>query len=104
MRLHKLAVQTSASPTGAPQAALVGFAVTDQFEIVFDTLETTRKAQNLRKNSRIALVIGGWISGDERTVQYEGEPMNLPVRNSSASSGSIIRHTPMAPAAQAGPA
>jgi len=73
MRLHKLAVQTSVSATGAPQAAIVGFAVTDQFEIVFDTLETTRKAQNLRKNSRIALVIGGWVSGDERTVQYEGE-------------------------------
>ncbi|HXJ91504.1 MAG TPA: pyridoxamine 5'-phosphate oxidase family protein [Terriglobia bacterium] len=73
IRLHKLAVQTSVSSTGAPQGALVGFAVSDQFEIVFDTLETTRKAQNLRKNSRIALVIGGWVSGDERTVQYEGE-------------------------------
>jgi general stress protein 26 len=73
MRLHRLAVQTSVSSTGSPQAAVVGFAVTDQFEIVFDTLETTRKAQNLRKNSRIALVIGGWISGDERTVQYEGK-------------------------------
>lgn len=73
MRLHRLAVQTSASATGSPQAALVGFAVTDQFEIVFDTLQTTRKAQNLRKNLRIALVIGGWVSGDERTVQYEGE-------------------------------
>ncbi len=51
----------------------MGFAVTDQFEIVFDTIETSRKAQNLRKNPEIALVIGGWISGDERTVQYEGK-------------------------------
>ena len=51
----------------------MGIAVRDQLEIVFDTLQTTRKAQNLRKNSRIALVIGGWVSGDERTVQYEGE-------------------------------
>ena len=32
-----------------------------------------RKAQNLRKNAGIVLVIGGWIPGDERTVQYEGE-------------------------------
>lgn len=72
MRLHRLAVQTSVSAVGAAQAAIVGFAVTDEFEIVFDTLETTRKAQNLRQNPRVALVIGGWAPGDERTVQYEG--------------------------------
>ena len=73
MRLHRLAVQTSVSAAAMPQAAIVGFAITNRFEIVFDTLETTRKAQNLRRNSQIALVIGGWIPGDERTVQYEGE-------------------------------
>ena len=59
MRLHRLAVQTSVSPEGAAQAALVGFAVTDRFEIIFDTLETTRKARNLRRNPHVALVIGG---------------------------------------------
>jgi general stress protein 26 len=72
MRLHRLAVQTSVSSAGRPQAAIVGFAVTDGFEIVFDTLQNTRKVQNLRGNSRAALVIGGWDAGDERTVQYEG--------------------------------
>jgi general stress protein 26 len=72
VRFHRLAVQASVSAEGAAQAAIVGFAVTDQFEIVFDTLETTRKAQNLRQNPRVALVIGGWVPGDERTVQYEG--------------------------------
>lgn len=60
------------SDASGPQAAIVGFAVSDQFEIVFDTLSATRKAENLRNNPRIALVIGGWVSGDERTVQYEG--------------------------------
>jgi hypothetical protein len=72
VRLHRLAVQTSVSNVGAPQAAVVGFAVTDQFEIVFDTLESSRKAQNLRLHPRVALVIGGWVPGDERSVQYEG--------------------------------
>jgi uncharacterized protein YhbP (UPF0306 family) len=57
----------------AAQAALVGFAISDRFEIVFDTLAATRKAQNLRANPKIALVIGGWVADDERTVQYEGE-------------------------------
>ena len=73
MRLHRLAVQASVSAAGVPQAAMVGFAVTDQFEIVFDTLHTTRKARNLRQNPHVALVIGGWVPNDERTVQYEGE-------------------------------
>jgi hypothetical protein len=72
MRLHRLAVQASVSALDAAQAAIVGFAVTDLFEIVFDTLDTTRKVQNLRRNPRVALVIGGWAPGDERTVQYEG--------------------------------
>jgi hypothetical protein len=51
---------------------VVGIAVTDEFEIVFDTLSSTRKATNLRQNSRLAFVIGGLIAGDERSVQYEG--------------------------------
>jgi general stress protein 26 len=72
LRQHRLAVQSSVSATGSPQAAVVGFAVTDEFEIVFDTLDSTRKARNLRQNSRLALVIGGLNDGDERTVQYEG--------------------------------
>jgi pyridoxine/pyridoxamine 5'-phosphate oxidase len=72
-RSYRLAVQTSVTGEGAAQAALVGFAISDQFEIVFDTLASTRKAQNLRANPKIALVIGGWVAGDERTVQYEGE-------------------------------
>jgi len=72
LRSHRLAVEASVSPTGAAQAAVVGFAISDQFDIVFDTLASTRKAQNLRQNPKIALVIGGAAAGEERTVQYEG--------------------------------
>ena len=72
LRHNRLAVQASTSSANEPQAAVVGFAVTDQLEIIFDTLESTRKAKNLRRNPRLALVIGGSIPGDERTVQYEG--------------------------------
>jgi hypothetical protein len=66
---HKWAVQASVAASGAPQAAVIGFAVTDDLELVFDTLETSRKAPNLRRDGRIALVIG-W--DDEQTVQCEG--------------------------------
>ena len=72
LRTHSLAVQSSLTPGGAPQAAIVGFAVTDGLEIVFDAVDTSRKVQNLRRNPKIALVIGGWNDGDERTAQYEG--------------------------------
>ncbi|WP_137993263.1 pyridoxamine 5'-phosphate oxidase family protein [Streptomyces vilmorinianum] len=68
LRGHRIAVQASIGPDGAPQAAVVGFAVTDDLEIVFDTVETTRKYRNLRADPRIALVIG-W---DEVTAQIEG--------------------------------
>jgi uncharacterized pyridoxamine 5'-phosphate oxidase family protein len=69
LRRHKLAVQASSSRGGAPQAAVVGFAVSDALELVFDTLESTRKYHNLRADPRIALVIG-W--DDAQTVQLEG--------------------------------
>jgi len=78
LRSRRYAVQSSLHPSGAPQSAVVGIAVSDDFEIVFDTLATSRKGQNLRRRGAIALVIGSLEGDDERTVQYEGradEPM-----------------------------
>lgn len=72
MRRHSLGIQASVSALAAPQAAVVGFVVTDRFELFFDTVDTTRKAQNLRRNPKIAFVIGGLTPGEGRTVQYEG--------------------------------
>ena len=72
IREHSLAVQAAVSPAGAAQAAVVGFVVTDKFEIFFDTLDSARKVVNLRANPKIAFVIGGLTPGDERTVQYDG--------------------------------
>ena len=72
MRTHRVAVQASVTSAAAPQAAVVGIAITDRFEVVFDTLGSSRKAQNLRANPSIALVMGGLMPGDECTVQYEG--------------------------------
>jgi pyridoxine/pyridoxamine 5'-phosphate oxidase len=69
LRRHRYAVQASTAADGRPQAAVVGIAVSEELEIVFDTLDTTRKLQNLRKNPKVALVVG-W--DDEQTVQLEG--------------------------------
>ena len=72
MRSEPLAVEATVAPSGAPQAAVVGIVVTDDFEVVFDTLDTTRKLQNVRTSPRVALVIGSIRAGEGRTVQYEG--------------------------------
>jgi hypothetical protein len=72
LRRHRLAVQASIAATGGVQAAVVGIAVSDTFEVVFDTVDTTRKVRNLAKDPRIALVIGGVLDGEEQSVQYEG--------------------------------
>lgn len=72
LRSRRYAVQSSMHPSGAPQSAIVGIAVSDDFEIVFDTLATSRKGQNLRRRTEIAFVMGNLEGDDERTVQYEG--------------------------------
>jgi Pyridoxamine 5'-phosphate oxidase len=59
LRRYRLAVEASVSATDSPQAAVVGIAITDRLEIVFDTVDLTRKARNLRRNPKLAFVIGG---------------------------------------------
>jgi len=65
---HKLAVISTIAPGGTPQGAVVGFAVTDDFELIFDTLNTSRKWANLKANPSIAVTLG-W---DAETLQLEG--------------------------------
>src|SRR5215831_8568393 len=72
LRTQKWAVEASVSAQGGVQAALIGVGVTDELELVFDTNASSRKAVNMKANPRAAFVIGGWVAGDERTVQYEG--------------------------------
>lgn len=72
VRTQSIAVEASISAAGGPQAAAVGFVATDDCELFFDTVDTTRKVANLRTNPRICFVIGGLTAGDERTVQLEG--------------------------------
>jgi hypothetical protein len=69
MRAQPWAVEASVTPDGAPQAAVIGVAVTDRWELLFDTQTGSRKHQNLVRNPRVAFVVG-WEH--ERTVQYEG--------------------------------
>jgi hypothetical protein len=69
LRRYRIAVEATAGSDGMPQAAVVGIAVSDELEVIFDTLANTRKYANLRANPRIALVVG-WE--DEATAQIDG--------------------------------
>jgi general stress protein 26 len=69
IRAHRYGVVSSRNADGAPQSALVGIAVSPALEIYFDTTGDTRKAANLRRDPRIAIVVG-WEN--EQSVQYEG--------------------------------
>ena len=72
LRSHRYAVQSSVSPQQTSQAAVVGVAVSDMFDVVFDTLRGSRKGRNLALNSAIALTFGSVAAEASRTVQMEG--------------------------------
>ncbi len=67
---HHMTVLSTVSPANTPESALVAFAVTPAFEIIFDTVRSSRKYGFLVAKPSIAFVIG-WEG--EVTVQYEGE-------------------------------
>jgi general stress protein 26 len=69
IQARRLAVISTTSPSGDPQSALVGVAVSPELHIVFDTVKSSRKYANLKADPRISLV-SGWDA--EITVQYEG--------------------------------
>jgi pyridoxine/pyridoxamine 5'-phosphate oxidase len=67
---QKLGVLGTLSSGGIPQSALVGIAVTPELEIIFDTVKSSRKFQNLTSNPECSFVVG-WAG--EVTIQYEGQ-------------------------------
>jgi nitroimidazol reductase NimA-like FMN-containing flavoprotein (pyridoxamine 5'-phosphate oxidase superfamily) len=78
LRGHQLGVLGTLAASGQPQAALVGYAVTTDLEILFDTLRTTRKYANMMANAEVSFTVGNSVGkGDERTVQYEGTAEEL---------------------------
>jgi pyridoxine/pyridoxamine 5'-phosphate oxidase len=74
LQQYRLAVLATVSEGIRPEAALVGFAVTPELEIVFDTVRSSRKYSNLCACPRVALVIG-WKN--ETSIQYEGMASEL---------------------------
>ncbi len=76
IRKHKLAVLSTVSSEGNPEAAAIGFGETDDLELIFHTSINFRKYANLQKSGKVAFVIG-W--DEAMTVQYEGTARELSV-------------------------
>jgi len=70
----------------APESAVVGFGNTENLELVFGTLASTRKYKNLMINPNLSFVIG-W-SSTTGTLQYEGVAHEL-------SAEEIEKYTPL---------
>ena len=66
---QKLGVVSTVNSNRKPESAVVGIAVSESLDIIFDTVKASRKYENILDNADIALVIG-W--DNEITVQYEG--------------------------------
>lgn len=69
VRAHGRGVVATVAASGAPEAALVGIAALDDGTLIFDTTDDSRKVHNLRRDNRVAVVIG--TTGDV-SVQIEG--------------------------------
>ncbi len=69
---YRLGVLGTIGPDGRPQSALVGIAVTPRLDIIFDTVDSSRKYANLMARPACSFVVGGWNTG-KRTIQFEGD-------------------------------
>jgi pyridoxine/pyridoxamine 5'-phosphate oxidase len=90
-RSKRYLVVSTVNASGAPEAALMGFAWMQANEVVFDTLSTSRKAINLASNPTAALVIG-W--DDNISLQIEGTARRPVVEDLASAKAAYFRVWP----------
>ncbi|MBN6038191.1 pyridoxamine 5'-phosphate oxidase family protein [Amycolatopsis sp. 195334CR] len=69
VRAQRAGVVSTLGPGGEPQAAYLTLAATDAGDLVFDAKPDSRKVANLRRDGRVAVVVGG---SDGTTLQCQG--------------------------------
>ena len=70
IRRHGSAVLATAAADGAPQSAFMFVGITPDLDLIFYTLESNRKCENLRRDPRLSATFGDAQAG--QTLQYEG--------------------------------
>jgi nitroimidazol reductase NimA-like FMN-containing flavoprotein (pyridoxamine 5'-phosphate oxidase superfamily) len=91
VKAHRLSsIATVSTETGGPQMALVYYVLDATGNIYFATTEDSRKVKNIRKNSKVAVIIGeevdpevAQIEGHAELVMDMNERMDLLVRISA---------------------
>lgn len=71
---YKIGVLSTVSSVGKPNAAIIGFGQTKDFEIIFGTENSSQKYQNLQRNQQVALTVGGDTA---ETIQLHGVAREL---------------------------
>jgi hypothetical protein len=81
LHTHPMAViSTIHHDTHTPEAALVAFCETDDFEIIFQTFNDARKYTNIQHNPHVAFVVGWDVQKEKQiTFQYEGIARELTI-------------------------
>ncbi|MBI4087489.1 MAG: pyridoxamine 5'-phosphate oxidase family protein [Candidatus Liptonbacteria bacterium] len=70
---NNLAVLSTVTSENTSESAVVEISARENLELIFDTLPTFRKYNNLKSNQNVSVVIG-W---EPATIQYEGVAMEL---------------------------
>lgn len=90
---NKVAViSTIDTDKNSPESAVVGFAQTEDLEIIFGTASTTRKYKNLGKNQNVSFVVG--FSSEKGTLQYEGSVAEIGPDELEKYTAILIEKTP----------
>jgi uncharacterized pyridoxamine 5'-phosphate oxidase family protein len=58
MDKERLGVLATVTDSGQPQPASIRMAVAPQLKVIFDAVKSSRKYPNLKKNPRVAWVVG----------------------------------------------
>lgn len=73
-------LSTINADNASSESALVAFAETDDFELIFQTLNDARKYKNLKHEHRISFVTGWEVEKTKQiTLQYEGVARELEI-------------------------
>ncbi len=71
LKRNILAVVSTVTSDGKPNAATVLYHVDDDLNFYFVTRKSSRKFENLAANNNVAIVVG--VGGEPRTIQMEGQ-------------------------------
>ncbi|GAA2453906.1 pyridoxamine 5'-phosphate oxidase family protein [Agromyces soli] len=69
VRAQRAGVVSTLGPDASPQAAYLAITASGRGELLFDAKPDSRKIANLRRDGRVAVVVGG---ADGTTLQAEG--------------------------------